>query len=81
MIFVFYLYQIDELKQFTVICFNIIFNNDCRTKQAVKHMKIFEVNPTNDDNQYFLSNTRYFKSISDLVNLYEDVSLMENYEG
>ncbi|XP_049846897.1 protein vav isoform X1 [Schistocerca gregaria] len=51
-----------------------------KTDDKVKHMKVYE-KITENGKQYFLSESRFFKSIVELITCYETSSLVENFSG
>lgn len=50
-----------------------------KTNDSVRHMRVFKKR-VDDTEQYYLSESRFFKSVLDLVRFYERNSLRENYE-
>ena len=48
-----------------------------RTEGKVKHMKVYE----DKANGMYLSQSRFFPNLVDLVNRYEQTSLSENFVG
>lgn len=50
-----------------------------KTKDSVRHMRVFKKR-FDDADQYYLSESRFFKTVLDLVRFYEHTSLRENYE-
>lgn len=52
-----------------------------RTEDEVKHMKVFEQRDSEGTQHYYLSESRFFRSIVDLISCYEHSSLGENYAG
>ena len=51
-----------------------------RTNEKVKHMKVYEEN-VEGTLSYYLSLSRFFKSIIELITYYQHVSLEENFVG
>lgn len=50
-----------------------------KTNDNVRHMRVFKKR-VDDTEQYYLSESRFFKTVLDLVRFYEHTSLRENYE-
>lgn len=57
-----------------------IYALSLKTDQMVKHMKVYE-KEMEGVYQYYLSHTRYFRSIVELICFYERTSLIENFIG
>lgn len=55
-----------------------IYALSLRWKDAVKHMKILV---TRDEKLFYLSESRYFKSVVELINWYEHNTLAESFSG
>lgn len=51
-----------------------------RTDDRVKHMKVYEKD-MDGSTSYYLSVSRFFKSVIELVTYYEKTSLEENFVG
>jgi hypothetical protein len=51
-----------------------------RTDDRVKHMKVYEKHMEGVPH-YYLSESRFFKSIIELITCYEHASLSENFVG
>lgn len=51
-----------------------------RTDNTVKHMRVCR-KPIDQVQHYFLSESRFFRSVVELVSYYEKTSLSENFEG
>lgn len=51
-----------------------------RTDDRVKHMKVYEKRMEGVPH-YYLSESRFFKSIMELITCYEHASLSENFVG
>lgn len=51
-----------------------------RTENRVKHMKVYKKD-IESVAHYYLSESRFFKSIVELIGYYEQTSLSENFSG
>lgn len=51
-----------------------------RTDNTVKHMRVCR-KPIDQVQHYYLSESRFFRSVVELITYYEKTSLSENFEG
>ena len=51
-----------------------------RTDNTVKHMRVCR-KPIDQVPHYYLSESRFFRSVVELITYYEKTSLSENFEG
>lgn len=58
----------------------LYINFASRTDNTVKHMRVCR-KPIDQVPHYFLSESRFFRSIVELVSYYEKTSLSENFVG